>query len=61
MRRIGQGLGWWAEVDVAWWAVRLMGVAMDTDEAGGAVPQIRYAKSEDGYIAYQVFGRGPTT
>ena len=59
MRRIGPGLGWWAEVDVAWWAVRLMGVAMDTDEAGAAVPQIRYAKTEDGYIAYQIFGRGP--
>jgi class 3 adenylate cyclase/pimeloyl-ACP methyl ester carboxylesterase len=36
-----------------------MGVAMDTDETGAAVPQIRYAKTEDGYIAYQVFGRGP--
>jgi class 3 adenylate cyclase/pimeloyl-ACP methyl ester carboxylesterase len=32
---------------------------MDTDETGAAVPQIRYAKTEDGYIAYQVFGRGP--
>ena len=32
---------------------------MDTDEAGGAVTQIRYAKTEDGYIAYQIFGRGP--
>jgi hypothetical protein len=31
---------------------------MDTDEAGAAVPQIRYAKTEDGYIAYQIFGRG---
>jgi class 3 adenylate cyclase/pimeloyl-ACP methyl ester carboxylesterase len=39
--------------------VRLMGVAMDTDEAGADVPEIRYAKTEDGYIAYQVFGRGP--
>jgi pimeloyl-ACP methyl ester carboxylesterase len=25
----------------------------------GAAPETRYAKSEDGYVAYQVFGRGP--
>src|SRR5215212_4572644 len=24
----------------------------------GAAPETRYAKSEDGYVAYQVFGRG---
>jgi pimeloyl-ACP methyl ester carboxylesterase len=25
-----------------------------------SVPETRYAKSEDGYVAYQVFGRGPS-
>ena len=23
------------------------------------IPETRYAKSEDGYVAYQVFGQGP--
>jgi class 3 adenylate cyclase len=32
---------------------------MDAGGAGTLVPDIRYARTEDGYIAYQIFGRGP--
>ena len=47
-------------------ARRRAGVSTPPGHAGGhasmwasGVPETRYAKSDDGYIAYQVFGEGP--
>ncbi len=32
---------------------------VSTDEAGRSSPETRYARTEDGYVGYQVFGNGP--